>query len=216
MPYRAHGFGPDRSRYPHEGGDHRHHHHRMIYWNGGIYPYSYFYPGPIFTGYVDPWLFGPEMYGYGDSSDYGGYPDYDGSAGYAGSGYDGPGYSGDVPSPYRNYGAQPYGPQEYQGQSAMPQNPSDRMSYTPQSEASARSASPRRQDAVPGHDTVTVIFKDGRPPEQIQNYLLTSTTLTVLDAHYRQIPLDQINVAATEQANRAAGIDFRVPASRHE
>jgi hypothetical protein len=58
---------------------------------------------------------------------------------------------------------------------------------------------------------VTVIFKDGRPSEQIHNYLLTSTTLTVLDPKYRVIPLDQINLAATEATNQADGIDFRVP-----
>jgi hypothetical protein len=61
---------------------------------------------------------------------------------------------------------------------------------------------------------VTVIFKDGRPSEQIHNYLLTSTTLTVLDHKYREIPLDQINVAATQATNQADGIDFRVPPSR--
>jgi hypothetical protein len=56
-----------------------------------------------------------------------------------------------------------------------------------------------------------LIFKDGRPSEQIHNYLLTATTLTVLDQKYREIPVDQINLDATEQTNRADGIDFRVP-----
>jgi hypothetical protein len=60
---------------------------------------------------------------------------------------------------------------------------------------------------------VTLIFNDGRPSEQIHNYLLTATTLTVLDQKYREIPLGQINLAATEETNRAAGIDFHVPSA---
>jgi hypothetical protein len=58
---------------------------------------------------------------------------------------------------------------------------------------------------------VTLIFNDGRPSEQIHNYLLTATTLTVLDQKYREIPLGQINLAATEAKNRAEGIDFHLP-----
>jgi hypothetical protein len=58
-----------------------------------------------------------------------------------------------------------------------------------------------------------VIFRNGRAPEQIHNYLLTRTTLTVLDQPYRQIPLDQIDIAATVETNRKAGVDFSVPRS---
>ena len=154
----------------------------MIYWNGGVYPY--YYAGPLFTGFVDPWLFGPDVYVYVNS--YGG--------GYTA-------YGGDVPAPYRDYGMQPSNDEQV----AQGQSPAPRAEYAPQSAAYAGAAA--REDAV------TVIFKDGRQPEQIHNYLLTSTTLTVLDARYRQIPLDDVNVAATEAANRAAGVDFRVPAT---
>jgi hypothetical protein len=34
----------------------------------------------------------------------------------------------------------------------------------------------------------------------------------VYEPHYRQIPLEQVDVAATVAANREAGVDFRVPA----
>ena len=74
---------------------------------------------------------------------------------------------------------------------------------------------PRREpDPVP--DTaVTLIFKDGRPPEQIHNYMLTRTTLYVQDQHSRRIPIDQIDLAATSKANLDAGVDFRLPDAIH-
>jgi hypothetical protein len=64
---------------------------------------------------------------------------------------------------------------------------------------------------------ITVIFKSGRAPENIHNYLMNSRTLTDLDQqHYEQIPLNQIDVAATEQANRSRGLDFQVPSVARE
>ena len=58
-----------------------------------------------------------------------------------------------------------------------------------------------------------MIFKDGRASETMKNYMVNSRALTDLDQeHYEQIPLDQIDVAATEQANRARRLDFKVPA----
>lgn len=61
---------------------------------------------------------------------------------------------------------------------------------------------------------ITVIFKNGRTPETMQNYMMNSRALTDLDQqHYEQIPLDQIDIAATEQANRTRGLDFQVPAA---
>jgi hypothetical protein len=153
-----------------------------------VYPYyPWFYTGPIFTGYVDPWLFGPDDY-YGDS------------------------YGADVPAPYRDYGmqsSQPYPAEYYQGNPALPQqDPESQQAYAPQGPAAMPSSS---LAAASGQGAVTLIFNDGRPPVQIHNYLLTASTLTVLDPQYREIPLDKINVAATEQTNRAAGVDFRVP-----
>jgi len=63
--------------------------------------------------------------------------------------------------------------------------------------------------------TVTVIYRDGRAPEQIRNYMLTRTTLSVFDGPFRQIPLDQIYLPATVARNREAGVDFRVPGAAH-
>ncbi|MGA2906858.1 MAG: hypothetical protein ABSE36_04085 [Terracidiphilus sp.] len=59
---------------------------------------------------------------------------------------------------------------------------------------------------------LTVIFKNGRAPITVRNYLMTSRVLTDLDCqHYEQIPLDQIDLAATKRFNTFAGVDFQVP-----
>jgi hypothetical protein len=64
---------------------------------------------------------------------------------------------------------------------------------------------------------LTVIFKSGRAPIEVENYLMTAKVLTDLDSeHYEQIPLDQIDLAATQNFNKAAGVEFQVPgASRN-
>ena len=70
----------------------------------------------------------------------------------------------------------------------------------------------RHPSQIPSNQiATTIVFNDGRPSEQIHNYAVTPTTLYVLDQQHRDIPLDQIDVAATEKANRAAGIAFQVP-----
>jgi hypothetical protein len=60
-------------------------------------------------------------------------------------------------------------------------------------------------------EAVTLIFKDGRPPEQIHNYLLTRTTLFVGDQGHRAIPTDQLDLVATARVNQDAGVDFQLP-----
>jgi len=60
-------------------------------------------------------------------------------------------------------------------------------------------------------DAVTLVFKDGRPAEQIHNYLLTRTTLYVRDRRRQEIPVDELDVAATQKINRAAGVEFQLP-----
>ena len=63
-------------------------------------------------------------------------------------------------------------------------------------------------------EAVTLIFKDGRPPEQIHNFILTGSTLFIGDRRSRQIPVDQLDLIATARVNQEAGVDFRLPASR--
>jgi hypothetical protein len=176
----------------------------MPYYRGYGLGLSYGYLG--WPGYPFLWN-DPGFYGYGDT-------DYnDNAAPYA---YDSGAYGngpvapdatyGDSTPPYAGYADAPT-PYNYGSGSGYPA-PDDselqggRPSYTGRDVAGSQ---PAPQQAV------TLIFNDGRPSEQIHNYLLTATTLTVLDQKYREIPLGQINLAATEATNRAEGIDFHIP-----
>ena len=73
-------------------------------------------------------------------------------------------------------------------------------------------AAPLAPEAAPASEqAVTLVFKDGRPAEQIHNYLLTRTTLYVDDRHHRAIPTEELDLVATAKANQEAGIDFQLP-----
>ena len=91
----------------------------------------------------------------------------------------------------------------------MEQDDSSRNPYyayaVPRNPPSAQSAAPQNENAV------TVVFKDGRPAEQIHNYALTRSTLFVLDEHHRDIPVDEIDLDATRKVNRDAGVEFQLP-----
>ena len=65
--------------------------------------------------------------------------------------------------------------------------------------------------AQESEEAVTLIFKDGRPAEQIHNYILTRSTLFIGDGQHREIPTDQLDLGATAKANQNAGVDFRLP-----
>jgi hypothetical protein len=115
-----------------------------------------------------------------------------------------------------SYGEQPQAAPAYQDvneQAPPPDNgydqgyiqaPAPRPAYQPQAAAPS---------AVPDQPEVTLLFKDGRPPQQVQNYAVTRTTLYVLDGERRRaIPLDEIDLPQTEKTNRDAGLDFETPA----
>jgi hypothetical protein len=76
--------------------------------------------------------------------------------------------------------------------------------------AAVASAEPEVEDAV------TLIFKDGRPPEQIHNYLLTRKTLYVGAPRHPEIPVDQLDMEATTKLNHEVGIDFHAPGIARE
>ncbi len=64
---------------------------------------------------------------------------------------------------------------------------------------------------------LTVIFNNGRAPIKVRNYLMTARVLTDLDfQHYEQIPLDQVDLSATQRINTAAGVNFQVPAASRD
>jgi hypothetical protein len=70
------------------------------------------------------------------------------------------------------------------------------------------------EQPVQPQPATTLIFNDGRPNEQVHNYILSGTTLYDLDGGtQREIPLSEINVPATTAANRSAGVDFAPPTS---
>jgi hypothetical protein len=101
--------------------------------------------------------------------------------------------------------------------SQAPPNPDAGYDYPPSNQPLP--APPYQSFAGPTHtsqplaeeDAVTLIFRDGRPPEQIHNYALTPTTLYVRDQHHRDIPLDQLDLDATQKVNHDAGVDFQLP-----
>lgn len=98
---------------------------------------------------------------------------------------------------------------------AGPSQPYDTAPPPQYQSAPPAPASPEMQ-YVPGSvDAVTLIFKDGRPPEQIRNYLATRTTITVVEGHHRRdIPVSALDLPATIKANRETGADFELPTSR--
>lgn len=101
------------------------------------------------------------------------------------------------------YATQDYAPQE----AADAEQPAYRDDYEPQA-ARVMSSSPE-PPAV--ENATTLVFKDGRPPVQVHNYALTPSTLFVLDAQRRDIPVAELDLTATETVNRAAGVAFQLP-----
>ncbi len=78
-------------------------------------------------------------------------------------------------------------------------------------------AAPITPFAPAPEQSLTLIFKDGRAPVKVQNYMMTASVLTDLDPqHYEQIPLDQIDLAATQRTNRATGVEFEVPGASRD
>lgn len=153
----------------------------------GIGPYGCYDDSFVYDDW-DNDEFGPDCYGYGGygdqplQGDQGPPVIYDEDNGYSGNPN---GYG--TPPPPPDYAQPPYDPPAYQP-------PAQRSKPLPTNEIAT-----------------TIVFKDGRPSEQIHNYALTQTNLYVMDQQRRDIPLDQIDVAATEKANRAEGVEFQVP-----
>lgn len=95
-----------------------------------------------------------------------------------------------------------------EGAYAYPVVPPGYEAFTPE----PAPAAPQMQYVPGSATTVILIYRDGRPPEQIQNYLATRSTLTVLDGgRRRDIPLSALNIPATISANRQTGVDFQLP-----
>jgi hypothetical protein len=79
--------------------------------------------------------------------------------------------------------------------------------------APAPPPSPVPQSTADDRPGLKLIFWDLRPDQQVHDYLVTPKTLYVFDGgRRREIPLVDIDVVATRQANQESGIDFSVPA----
>ena len=100
-----------------------------------------------------------------------------------------------------------YAPEGYDAQ------PVDQGQPPPPWPYGATSGSTHPSPAPGSEQAVTLFFKDGRPPEQVHNYILTRTMLYVGDGHHREIPTDELDLAATTELNQDAGVDFRLPAA---
>ena len=62
------------------------------------------------------------------------------------------------------------------------------------------------------HPALTLVFNDGRPPEKVNSYVLTGTSVFIAEnGHQRVIPVADLNLRATIQQNREAGVDFELP-----
>ena len=92
-------------------------------------------------------------------------------------------------------------------QNAEPEQPETTDRYQP------GSYQPPSSNTSGNEEAVTLVFKDGRPSEQVHNYLLTRTTLFILDERHRAIPTDQLDLIATAKVNEDVGVDFRLPAA---
>jgi hypothetical protein len=173
---------------------------RPVYRPGGTYHYPGHGPGPaprppyrpiyhrhnIFITSVVPSFVNPFFWGF--------------------PGWGGWGFSDNSDDPPSNSNNGQQAPAQDNGSGDAPLMPSSftqsqRMPYT----SFSAQSTPAEQNPV------TLIFRDGSAPKQVHNYMMTTKSLWVLDQTYQEIPLDQIDIAATVAKNRAAGIDFHVP-----
>jgi hypothetical protein len=90
---------------------------------------------------------------------------------------------------------------------------SARAPYNPGSPQNARQSG-STSDGL-GHPKVTLIFKDGRAPMEIQNYAMSQTKLFIRDnGTDRDIAISDLDVPATMAANDQSGVDFELPVQR--
>jgi hypothetical protein len=115
-----------------------------------------------------------------------------------------------------------YGPQApyAQGPDDGGYPPPPRAPYNPGAYAqqdSPASQSAAAQNTAPpddglDHPPVTLVFNDGRPPLQVNNYVLTGSSVFVAEhGHQRVIPVADLDLPATIAQNREAGVDFALP-----
>lgn len=60
-------------------------------------------------------------------------------------------------------------------------------------------------------EAVTLVFKDGRPPLQVRNYILTRSAIYLAGKHFNEILVSDLDLPATQRVNWDAGVTFRLP-----
>lgn len=178
------------------GGNHRFVVRSYPYYGFGFYPSAVYLP---YSGFYDDSF---------DNDDIAQPPAPDSSYPAPDAGYPQPmpeyGYAYPQPTPAYPVSPQPAPATPYP-------DPAPNPGYVPQ----AAPAAPQMQNVPGSSESVILIYKDGRPPEQIQNYLATRTTLTILDGgRPRVVPLADLDLPATISANRQTGVDFRLPTAK--
>jgi hypothetical protein len=103
-----------------------------------------------------------------------------------------------VPAPQESYAPTPY----------------DAPPTAPYQQAPQRPARQSTAEPLPEEDALTIVFKDGRTPLQVHNYMLTTTMLYVRDRGRKDIPLTDVDIAATQTANKNVGVEFQVPGTK--
>jgi hypothetical protein len=140
-------------------------------------------------------------------------PFYGAGFAYAYPAYFDPGYLGDPGyAPYDDSAyAAPQPPGGYPAQDYYPAPPPEQADFAPPPLYRPPYVRSQPEQDLGTETPVTLIFKDGRPSEQIQNYMLTRTTLYVQGQRLREIPVADLDLPATQKANKAAGLDFQLP-----
>jgi len=148
-------------------------------------------------------------FGYGCGWGYGyGYPWYGGFDPYWGWDSDSSSDPGQDPSP------QYYNPQYYDDGLANQMNGQGLYPRRSDPDGYARSApQASHQEATAAIPSTVLVFRDQRKQE-VQNYAIVGQTLWIFSPERTQkVPLADVDIDATQKANDARGVDFRVPSA---
>jgi hypothetical protein len=103
-----------------------------------------------------------------------------------------------------------YGPGQVEGDRSGPVS-EDSYSGPPADEDQAQ-ATEMPEPVTPQPATV-LVYKDGHHAQVVNYAILGDALFAFDDEQTRKIPLSDLDLAATEKANDAAGVDFKLPAS---
>jgi hypothetical protein len=110
-------------------------------------------------------------------------------------------------SPPDAYGEAPYD----QGYPPPPAPGYDQEGFPIRAQDNTAQSNAAQNDGL-DHPPVTLVFNNGRPPEKISSYVLTGSSIFVAEpGHQRKIPLADLDLPATIEQNREAGVDFELP-----